>query len=380
MRIIIIGEFSSFAKNLSEGFRALGHECFVFSWGDGFKSIQQDKKYSYTINARFRGGNVFNYLGFIIHSLRERNKLVKYVEAMSKSQKWDVVLVLSEGFIKERRKFWNALFTKRMIFSLIKDPEMIFLSACGSDVPFFDYWKDKRWKNASMIGSLSQFGGKRKIRHHLYVISFVNKVIPVMYGYAEAWRNSKYTQHCQVLKTIPLPVSCSDIQQRNVINGKIIVFHGITRPKVKGTPFILAALEKLQNAYPNLVECKAEGGMALTDYLEVIDKTNIQIDQACCEYVGMNGLYGMAMGKVVVGGNEPENQKEYDEYDCPIINIEPDSDKIYGVLVELIKDKEKLKELSRQSRLYVERVHDSKIVAQKYLDLFSQCSRANANI
>lgn len=380
MRIVIIGEFSSFAKNLSEGFRSLGHDCFVFSWGDGFKTINQDKESSYTINARFKGGNFVDHLLFIFHSLIERIKLEKYVNKMRKKSKWDVALVLSESFIKERGKFWDALFTKRMIYNLISDHEMIFLSACGSDVPFYDYWKDKRWKNSSMIENLSQFGGKRMIRHHLYVTSFANKVIPVMYGYAEAWRKSKYTQHCQVLKTIPLPVSCSDIRPRNEINGKIIVFHGITRPRIKGTPFIMVALEKLRNAYPNLVECKAEGGMALTDYLEVIDKTNIQIDQACCEYVGMNGLYGMAMGKVVVGGNEPENQKEYDEYDCPIINIEPDSDKIFRILEELIKDKEKLRELSRQSRLYVERVHDSKIIAQKYLDLFSQCSRENATI
>ena len=42
MKILIIGELSAFSKNLSKGFHALGHESFVFSWGDGFKKIEQD--------------------------------------------------------------------------------------------------------------------------------------------------------------------------------------------------------------------------------------------------------------------------------------------------------------------------------------------------
>ena len=108
MRIVIIGEFSSFAKNLSEGFRALGHECFVFSWGDGFKNISQNKNFSYTIDARFNGGSLINHVFFIFHSLIERMKLEKYVRKMSKDGKWDVALVLSESFIKERIKFWDA--------------------------------------------------------------------------------------------------------------------------------------------------------------------------------------------------------------------------------------------------------------------------------
>ena len=49
MKILIIGDFSSFSKNLSAGFNSLGHECFVFSWGDGFKKISQDNN-SYMIS------------------------------------------------------------------------------------------------------------------------------------------------------------------------------------------------------------------------------------------------------------------------------------------------------------------------------------------
>ncbi len=372
MRIIIIGEFSSFSKNLSMGFRALGHECFVFSWGDGFKNIEQDKGKSYSVHAQYDGSGFFSYISFIKHSFFEKMKLKAIVRKMSKEQRYDVALIINAGFISERHKIWSPFFTKKMVLSLVKNPNCIFLSACGSDVPYYDYWKDKNWKNASMIDFFSQYGEKKKIRHHYYVTSFANKIIPVMYGYAEAWRKSQYSQHCKVLKTIPLPVNTEDFVPKNVIKDKIVVFHGITRPIVKGTPFIKKALEELNEKYPELVECRAEGGMPLKDYLNLIDSTNIQIDQACCEYVGMNGLYGMAMGKVVLGGNEQENKNEFNQQECPIINIEPNHHQIYKALENLILNKALIRKLSDESRRYVEKVHDSSVVAQQYLDVFQK--------
>ena len=370
MRIVIIGEYSSFAKNLSEGFRALGHECFVFSWGDGFKKIEQDRSSSYTINAQYKGNNVFEHILFAFHSTIIGLKLQRFVASMSKKGKFDSVLILSESFVREKGRFWQARFSKKMILSLVKSSNNIYLSACGSDVPFYDYWKDKKWKNRSMMSSFNKYGSKQCIKHHLYVTSFVNKVIPVMYGYAEAWRNSVYSSHCNILKTIPLPINCSKYTPHNKVEGKIVVFHGITRPEVKGTPFIVEALNRLQYKYPELVECIAEGGMPLNDYLKLMERTNVQIDQACCEYVGMNGLYGMAMGKVLLGGNEEENRNEFEEFDCPIINIQPDSQQIYEALENLILHKDKIASLSKKMREYVERTHDSIIIAKKYVEVF----------
>ena len=75
MKIIIIGEYSSFSKNLSEGFRTLGHECFVFSWGDGFKKIEQDGEYSYTIDVAFNNGGNIELFKYILYSFYSYYKL-----------------------------------------------------------------------------------------------------------------------------------------------------------------------------------------------------------------------------------------------------------------------------------------------------------------
>lgn len=42
MKILIVGEYSGFSKYLSRGLWEIGHEAFVFSWGDGFKRIEQE--------------------------------------------------------------------------------------------------------------------------------------------------------------------------------------------------------------------------------------------------------------------------------------------------------------------------------------------------
>ncbi len=370
MRIVIIGEFSSFAKNLSAGFRSLGHECFVFSWGDGFKKIVQEGD-SYTVNAKFLGGGKVGFLKYVCRSAWECLKLRREVRRISKKEKWDVVLILSPGFIRKSGNHYGARFSKEMIFSLLKSFDNIFLSSCGGDVPYYDYWSTLNWKNRNKVeNEKSKFLSRRKVNHFKFISSFIKKVIPVMYDYAEPWRKSSYTKSYTVCPTIPLPVETQKFEPLNIIKDKIVIFHGITRPNAKGTDYILPAMERIQKNYPDKVECIAKGGMPLDEYLKVINKTNILIDQVYASSSGMNALYALAQGKVLLGGNVPENSIENHYPDIPIIDIGPDSEQIYEELEKLINHPEEILRLSQEGRKYVEKVHDSKIVAAKYIETF----------
>lgn len=240
-------------------------------------------------------------------------------------------------------------------------------------MPFYEYWGRKRCKFTDIINAhRDSFLSKRGLRHFKSCTKFIHKVIPTMFCYAQAWRESSFTKGVTVLKTIPLPVECSAYKVNNVVGQRVIVFHGIIRPVDKGTKYIVEAMDRLQKDYSDIVECKADGGMPLEEYLEVMDKTNILMDQANADYTGMNGLYGLAMGKVVFAGNVPEMKVEIGEKDIPIINIEPDADQIYNELVKIVTDKDRIQTLSKVSREYVERVHDAKVVAQQYVKLFEQ--------
>jgi glycosyltransferase involved in cell wall biosynthesis len=381
MRIVIIGEFSSFSKNLSAGFRALGHECFVFSWGDGFKKIEQNKDNSYIVNSQFNGAEKIEFLKYMIHSTLEFYKLKRKVYEMSKQEKWDSILIINPSFIKRKGKFWQARFTKGMIRALLKSSENVYLSACGGDPPYYEFWDKRAWKNKKLIDlNKTKTLSQSSITHFKYISTFINKVIPVMYDYAEAWRNSVYAQSYTVIPTIPLPVETEKYEPYNEINGKIVVFHGIIRPKAKGTDYIVSAMERLTEKYPDKVECIAKGGLPLSEYLEVLRRTNILIDQTYAASSGMNALYSLAMGKVLLGGNEPENSIEYNYPNIPIVNIGPDSNQIFSELEKLILHPENIIRLSEEGRKYVEKVHDSKVVAQKYIDVFQKFNKSFINV
>lgn len=371
MKILIIGEFSSFSKNLALGFRQLGHETFVFSWGDGYKKIEQENSYHIKTYSQGRK-NIFSKFKSIFNQLVENHRLRKFTDRLSKNGKYDIVLIINPGFIKYGWKFWRALFTKKMILNLCNNPNQIYLSGCGGDIPYYHYWKKYKCKNIYLINlHFKRVVNKAGINKLNYINSFTHKVIPVMYDYSQAWRNCDIVQNWIVLPTIPLPIDLSDIKVINEKNDKIVIFHGIIRSKDKGTPYIIEAMDRIQKEYKDRVICVANGGMPLEEYKKILANTNISIDQVYAFSTGMNGLYSLAMGKVLLSGNEPENMKEFNYNDIPTINIGPDSDMIYNKLKYIIENPDIIPELSRKGREYIEKVHEAKIVAQKYIDIFN---------
>ena len=74
--------------------------------------------------------------------------------------------------------------------------------------------------------------------------------------------------------------------------------------------------------YPHDLELIIKGRMPLRDYL-IMAKANIVIDQTSTYSLGVNGVYALAMGKVVLGGAEPESLKRLGVEESPVINVEP---------------------------------------------------------
>ena len=363
MRIVVIGEFSSFAKNLIEGLTKNGHSCYHFTWGDGYRKIGLSGE----------GYQIKNYrsLRTLCKSVIERMKLRRHVKKMSKEKKYDVVLVLSPSFIHRKYFFWDTRFTKNMILSLVKDPNNIFLSGCGNDIVFYDYWIHQNSKNKKMIELLTDnFTSKRQVRLHSYYSSFINKIIPVMYDYAEAWRNSPLAKNFTICPTIPMPINTESYVKENNVTDKIVIFHGLTRPEYKGTLYIKEAMERIEKNFKDKVECRIEGHLPLVEYTKLLSRTNIVIDQTFAHSYGMNGLISLAMGKVLLSGNTRGNKEEFKSESIPVINIEPDSNQIYSELEKLVNNPSLIETISEQSRKYVENFHDADVVAKQYISLF----------
>ena len=147
-------------------------------------------------------------------------------------------------------------------------------------------------------------------------------------------------------------------------------FHGILREKDKGTNYIRQAFEIISQKYPNDVEVIIEGRLPLKEYLEVLRRTNVLVDQ-CKEHCwGLNACYGMAQGKVILGGASRNSLKEFEISESPVFHVKPDVEQIVQQLEHVIENRNKITEWGYQSRNFVETFHNHVKVAQKYVDMW----------
>ncbi len=111
-----------------------------------------------------------------------------------------------------------------------------------------------------------------------------------------------------------------------------------------------------------------KGGMPLDEYLEVLRSTNILVDQ-CKEHCwGMNACYGMAQGKVIMGGASRNSLKEFGLESSPVIHIKPNVQQIVDQIEYIIENRNKVEQWGRKSREFVEGFHDHRKVAQMYIE------------
>lgn len=364
MKILLIGEFSSVHSTLKEGLIELGHDVVVASSGDGYRNIVRDINYASKLKGKFG----------VIESTSH------ILLAVPKFKGFDVVQLMHPIFFPVNLNNLN----KFLITFLKKHNASLFLLGAGAinqDSYIADYYKNNHpypeyyinllKENQNNGWSLSRAG----IKYNNFLHNKIDGYIPIMYEYAQGYRNVSYQKPCS---TIPIPINTNKINYNdNIINSKIVIFHGITRPIEKGTFIIKKAMENIRKKYPNDVEIIIDGHMSLEKYQKTINKANVIIDQTYSISYGVNAVISMAMGKVVLGGGHPECLKEFDVNSCPIIPIRPNVKDIENKLSYIIENRNIIPELGRQSRIYVENVHDYLKIAQKFINVWVNQKKTN---
>lgn len=353
MRILLLGDYSGFFKNLKDGLIQEGYDVDLATTGDGFKETAKSDLYM-----PGRSGNkLVNKIDRIIFPATGRIK--KYYD-------YDLTFLINHdvfGGTKYRININHLLLKK-----IREKTGNMFLSICGVDNNVF-MLKNKLEYNPYESGVSIDAKGENRflnpnyIRNNEDVLDMVDGIIPTMYTYAEAYRN-----HPKLMNTIPFPMNVDDIKfvpQKK--DGKLKIFHGVNRRGYKGTKYIEEAMQRIKRKYPNDVEILIDGNLSLTNYLRILEESNIVIDQALTYCYGMNAVYSMAMGKVVLSGNEKECQQEFGRTDIPVINIKPSAEDIYSRLEELVVDRRSVEEIGFNSRRFVEDFHHYVKVAQQYI-------------
>lgn len=148
-------------------------------------------------------------------------------------------------------------------------------------------------------------------------------------------------------------------------NEKIKIVHAPSNRVIKGTKYVLAAIERLKEEKYNIDFVLIEN--QLNDVvLEICKGADIIVDAVIMESHGMFSLEGMALGKPVLCRTDEKFLKYYSG--LPILRTDPDN--IYDNLKLLIENPNLRKELGEKGRKYVEEIHDSKKIAKQLIDLY----------
>jgi glycosyltransferase involved in cell wall biosynthesis len=169
---------------------------------------------------------------------------------------------------------------------------------------------------------------------------------------------------------IPNPINIDTIKFKALeINTRIVVFLGINRGSYikKGIPCFEKALNIIKEKYQSNVEILISENIPYNQYISLYNRAHILLDQVYAYDQGYNALEAMAKGKVVFTGAEEAFIQQYDLTERVAINALADVDYLVKELSFIIENPEEIFAISKRTRAFVEREHDYKKIAQKYV-------------
>lgn len=356
MKVLLLGDYSSFHINLKKGLLELGVDCKVASNGDGWKKIGgadfelwDDSQKGY-LKSRYN----YHIRPFLDRKTYYGNDVVQLIHP----------------------SIFSPWINKTMLKCIFDNNKKSYVSVCGDAYSVYKSYIEGKLGNYYVYDDnpgITQKYRSNKMRDRIlikdeeYVYDHVKGIIPIMFEYAEGVRERR---NC--LKTIPIPFDSSPIEYTpNRLNNKLVIMHGLFKEKSKGSSYILDAFRIIKDKYPNDVEIIVDGKLPLNEYLKLLKRVNVLVDQCKEHCYGMNACYGMALGKVVLGGASESSLRELGLKESPVIHIEPNTDMIVSKLDYLIKHKDEFEEMGRKSREFVETFHDCKRIAQEYLNTWA---------
>lgn len=365
MNILLLGECSNLHWTLAQGLRQLGHNVTVAS--DGSRWMDNDRN----INLKRTSYSKLDSIKFLYNIFSNLDRLKGY----------DIVQIKNPIFIdlKAAKNLWLYKFLK-------KHNKKVFLGAFATDY----YWirtcldgksfrysefciGNKQMQCTQAQHHINEWMGTEKEKINREIAETCNGIIACLYEYYVPYAQD----YKEKLTFIPEPINTQEIKfvQRCENVDKVKFFIGLQkdRSQFKGTDILYEMLQEVHSKYPDESLISKAESLPYNKYVNLMSNSDVLLDQLYSYTPGMNAFAAMAQGLVVVGGGEPEGYEILNEYENrPIINVLPDREDVYNKLENLIKNKNQIADLSRRSRMFVEKHHDYIKVAKQYLDFWEK--------
>ncbi len=149
-----------------------------------------------------------------------------------------------------------------------------------------------------------------------------------------------------------------------------IVVHAPSRPKIKGTEYVLKAIDELKEDGLEF-EYQQVIGLSNDEAKKVYEKADIIVDQLMIGWYGVLSVEAMALGKPVIAYIREDLESCFDN-GLPVINANPIT--IKEQLRSIISSSEMRREYAKKSRDYFEKTHSNNVVLGEMEELYDDVS------
>lgn len=353
-KFILLGEFSGLHYALKLGLQSLGHDVFLISNGDKKKNLPSDL-------------NLDNYLPFL-----SQGKLNSIISSLlfnfPDSDHVSIVSPILYGGGRFVREFFSYLTFLRIFdkFSAVS------FCAAGSDYFWLQY--------ASLLSyypyDCSSDPHPLFLKYPAPLLnSFVATKSSYIFGFTPDYfyaykERPEFSTKTHFLPMVGCPLMSADPLPIYPNKSKIRILFGANKPEFKGAAFIKSALRLLSIELSD-IEIIMPSMCSSKQWLEHIKQCDILIDQCRTYSYGVNALYGMAYGKIVLTGWSWGETHFYDQTLPPVISIKPSIDSIYHGLKQAIRIFRSGLHSPNYSGIFYDRYHSPISVASKFLNHLS---------
>lgn len=144
-----------------------------------------------------------------------------------------------------------------------------------------------------------------------------------------------------------------------------LIIHSPSVKAIKGTHYVEKAIAHLKKRYRFKFLLLHQ--VSNQEVKEALKEADIMVDQLLLGAHGIVSVEAMALGKPVVCYIRDDLINKYPA-DLPIVNANPDTIEIE--LERLLANPQLREEIGKRSRRFFERYHDSKVVAQRLIELY----------
>jgi len=155
----------------------------------------------------------------------------------------------------------------------------------------------------------------------------------------------------------------------NENNQTFKILHAPNHPNIKGTPFLLKAINELkEEGYP--IELRLLQGKSNKEILKAIEEVDLVADQFIIGWYAMFAIEAMALEKPVLCFIRSDLEETFiilgllEKGELPIISCKPYE--IKSLIMRLYYEREKLLDIGRRSRLFVEKYHSLYFIGTQF--------------